>query len=277
MDELISGVSLEKQNDYAVCHISELSEDLKGVIRKNFSSICHGPAIVADVDAEDHDDLYSYYNTIASFLERYESKAETTKKGIVGELLAHVVLTEILDDFDVVSAFFNQEEKSIKKGFDLILFKTSTGSVWITEVKSGHLHKGKGADQTTSDLLGTAKADLNKRLNESEKMYWYNAVSAVRNAVKQEKDYKKTLVSILKEDGKAAATGRAVSKDHCVILVSNLFESLKNKISKQPAQTCLDNLKKEQVFKDTLVVSIQKSTFEKVVDFLQAELDSKGI
>ncbi|KAF1075459.1 Hachiman antiphage defense system protein HamA [Halodesulfovibrio sp. MK-HDV] len=276
MKELFSGISLEKQDDYSVCHVVELSDEIKDLIRKNFSSICHGAAVVEDVDPEDYGDIYSYYSTIESFLDRYNKKSEATQKGIVGELLAHIILTEVLGDFDVVSAFFNQEEKSIKKGFDLILAKPSAGSVWITEVKSGTLHKDKNVDQTTAEFLGLAKNDLKKRLNEQEKMYWYNAVSSVRNAVAEDKDFKKALVRILKDSGKATTTGQATSKDHCVILVSNIFESLKNKITNKPAKKCLADLKKAGTFSDTIVVNIQKSTFSKVVDFLQSELTAKG-
>jgi hypothetical protein len=176
----IDGVCFERKDGYAVCHLTELSEDLKSIIRKNLRSICHGSLVVHEYG---EDPLYSYVETLNSFFERYDSKTDDTKKGMIGELLTHVLFTELFDEFDIATAFFNLEENSIKKGFDLIMFRPKENVAWITEVKSGELHKGKNVDETTSDLLYAARADLYKRLNEQKKTYWYNAVNSVRNTL----------------------------------------------------------------------------------------------
>lgn len=172
----IEGVDFSANDKYAICHIHSLSDELKGLIRSNLSTICHGSHIADYLNQP----LYNYQATIASFIERYEKKTENTQKGMIGEFLSHILITNLFDDYDIASAFFNLEEKSIKKGFDLLLYNTSDDSVWITEVKSGNLHKEKNHDQTTKSLLNDAKADLMKRLNEQEKQYWHNAINHVR-------------------------------------------------------------------------------------------------
>jgi len=267
MVEVIDGVFVEKQNDFAICHIHNLSSEVEALIRKNLTAICHGSRVHNYGGAR----LFSYKATLESFLERYEKKAPDTKMGMIGEFLSHILLPKIFDEFDVASAFFNLEEKSIKKGFDLILYKPQDQSAWITEVKSGNLHKGKDHDQTTKDLLGTAKADLVKRLNESETMYWYNAVNSVQCSLDENRDYKKTLEEILLDEGGAADQGKALSSDNCVVLVASLFEPLTNTITTTPATTTLKKINDDGHFLETIVFCIQKATYTKVVEFLTSE------
>ncbi|MDP1771160.1 MAG: SAVED domain-containing protein [Methylobacter sp.] len=264
----IGGVNFERDGDYAICHVESLSDDIKELIRSNLLTICHGS------HSSDYSDtpLFNYESTLASFLERYKNKTDNTKKGMIGEFLSHILITELFDEFDVVSAFFNLEEKSIKKGFDLLLYKSLDSSVWITEVKSGNLHKNKTHDETTRDLLNTAKADLDVRLNTQETMYWINAVNSVRCSLNDEKDYKNALVKILITEGNAAALNKAKSNDNCVILVSNLFEPLDTRISKEIAKSFLEKTNEAKSFANTVVFCIQKETYSKVIDFLTSEI-----
>ena len=268
MAKNIDGICFDRKGDYAICHVEYLSDSLKNLIRSNLSTICHGSHI-SDYSAEP---LFGYKATLSSFLERYNSKVANTKKGMIGEFLSHILITELFDEYDVVSAFFNLEEKSIKKGFDLLLYKTSDNSVWITEVKSGNLHKNKTCDQTTKELLTTAKMDLTTRLNEQEKMYWYNAVNSVRCSLNDGKDYKNTLVKILREEGSAATLNQAKSSDNCVVLVANLFAPLSTRITKASAKEFLKKTNAAKLFAKTVVFCIQKGTYSKVVQFLKSEV-----
>lgn len=270
MTNTIADVELTNSGDFSVCHILGLSDELKEIIRSNISSICHGSHILDYVD----NPLYNYQSTIRSFIERYEKKTDNTRKGMIGEFLSHILITTLFDNYEITSAFFNLEEKSIKKGFDLMLYDNADSSVWITEVKSGNLHKDKTHDQTTSALLNTAKGDLKKRLNEQKTQYWHNAINHVRSAVHDEADYRTVLLKLLRENlGKDAAEGKAKSQDKNVFLISNLFASLDIKISEDPAKTIYDSLSDNETFKNTFVFTIQKETYEKVVDFLRSEIE----
>ncbi len=61
--------------------------------------------------------IYSY-KVMKEFVKRYKTNndaSEDRKKGMIGELLVHVVL-EIEGRFTTASPFFNMEERSFKKG-----------------------------------------------------------------------------------------------------------------------------------------------------------------
>lgn len=273
MNKTIDGIQFQVANGCACCHILNLSEQLKMIIRQNLSVVCHG----SQVSDYLHSPLYSYQTTIKSFLDRYEKKTPDTKKGMIGEFISHILIISLFDDYEVSSAFFNLEEKSIKKGFDLLLYKKQDSSMWITEVKSGNLHKGKNHDQTTKKLLSIAKADLNHRLNTQEEQYWLNAINHVKAAVHDEKDYRKILLNIL-IDGAASDTikGCAKSQDKNVFLISNLFAPLSEKISLDPVKEQASQLSSGTTFANSICFSIQKGTYQKVVDFLYEEIVDGG-
>lgn len=70
--------------------------------------------------------------------------------------------------FTTASPFFNMEERSFKKGYDVALFETATNELWIAEVKSGAIQKGqKNVSSAAVGLINTAKNDLKTRLNDS--------------------------------------------------------------------------------------------------------------
>lgn len=263
----IVGVTFTRTKDYALCHVDKLSDELKDIIRRNISTICHGSYITDYANAP----IFSYGATLSSFLERYEKKPDLTKKGMIGEFLAHILITELFTEFDIASAYFNLEEKSIKKGFDLLLYNTEKLTLWITEVKSGNLHKDKSHDDTTLDLLKTAVADLNDRLNKSEQMYWLNSINSVRASLNNNKDYKKALVEILVDKGGAAIKNVSTSNDMQVLLVTNLFEPLATKITDFAPKKYLSTLSKSNKFSESIMFCIQKETYLSVVDFLRDE------
>jgi hypothetical protein len=267
MSKLIDGVSVSRNGDYAICHIDNISDQLKDLIRAKLTSICHG-SFVSDYK---NVPLISYKATLKSFLERYKNKADTTKIGMIGELLSHTLIPEYFEEFEVVSAFFNMEEKSIRKGFDLILYRSTDPSVWITEVKSGNLHKDKDHDETVWDLLDTAKADLNTRLNAQEMTFWLNALYSVRKSIGDTADYKGTLESILLGYGEKATNETASSDDKFVVLVSSLFEPLKTKIRVKTAASFHKKVSMTKTFSKVVVFCMQKTTYSKVAEFLENE------
>lgn len=272
MTKKLDGISVESDLNYAICHVEFLSDDIKALIRRNLSEICHGSYISDHVGQS----LFSYQTTLSSFIDRYRSKPNLTKMGMIGELVSHILITEVFDGFEVVSPFFNLEEKSIKKGFDFLLYRSSDTSIWITEVKSGNLHQDKTHDQTVRDLLNTAKLDLFTRLNADESMYWFNALHSVKCAVSQKMDYKAVLEEILINYGSAAADSKASSDEKCVVLVANLFEPLNTKVSKDTAGNFLNKITKSMTFSKVIVFCIQKQTFARVAEFLESEIAGAG-
>lgn len=121
--ELISGITKEDCSDYIIYFIEELSDELKQEIRNRLVAVCHG----AD-QAQSSLKIYSYRETVKEFVKRYKTNkdaSEDRKKGMIGELLVHIIL-ELEGRFLTASPFFNMEERSFKKGYDVALFETAT-------------------------------------------------------------------------------------------------------------------------------------------------------
>lgn len=263
---MLNGVQIHITKEYGLCHISEFSDDIKQALRKNLTRICHGEEKSISNYA-----IYRYKPTVRSFLDRYKNKPEKTKKGMIGEFLSHVIINELFDTFETASPFFNLEEKSIKKGFDILLYSTETNNLWITEVKSGELHKDKDENQTTTDLLNTAYNDLKFRLNENEMNHWYNAMNAASAAVSQNKDYRKAILDILASEGEKSSEEKSTSLDNNVFFISTLFHDINFKTTNQVVKDFHSKISKKCEFANIFCFSVQKSTLNKVVDFLIEE------
>lgn len=265
----LKGVRLINKNTYAVFYIDNFSDDLKDIIRSQLTSICHGASKASKTRKK-----YNYKNTVRYFLERYEGKPDTTKIGMMGELLTHIFILQFLTEFNTVSPFFNMEEKSITKGFDLILYSNSTNEIWITEVKSGELHKGKNSNGTNKNLLRTAKLDLKKRLNQNEDSLWDNAINKATLVLDNKKDTKDAVLAILEEIGDEITEHQATSTDKNVILVTNLFANLNDEIQEQVLNDFYITTLGESLFNKLFVLSIQKNTYQKIYQFLKDEAKS---
>lgn len=265
MDNM-DGVIVLKDENCSVFYIEEFSDALKNAIRENLASICHGPA-----DAATGRPMYCYKATLVEFVKRYNNKTEKQKKGLIGELILHVLLHELMDDYSVNSPYFNSEERNVKKGFDVVLDKVATNELWITEVKSGNLHRGKSATQTIVELINTAKNDLNERLNDNNVSLWLNAINGAKKALDNNPNKKAAIVSILQDNGDATVLGALASSDINVILVGTLFHCLSEKFSKDSVSDKKLQTERENLFRATYVVAIQNETYTAVYDFLESE------
>lgn len=187
--ELIKGISKETQGNCTLYHITSFTDEIKEELRRFLAVICYG-----EEDASSGEEAYSYKNTLKEFLCRCQEqgKIESSNriKGFMGELLTHLLL-RIEDTFQITSACFNLEERSFKKGFDIIVFDNENHELWITEVKSGEKKKDGNASSSIKSLLNRANNDLVERLDENNRMLWDNAIHAAKNAMSSEKDEKK--------------------------------------------------------------------------------------
>ncbi|MGX5728579.1 Hachiman antiphage defense system protein HamA [Metapseudomonas otitidis] len=262
----INGVSVNKFDDHALFVIDSLSDEVKRLIRENFSAYCHGADLAVNGGL-----MFKYEATLSFFLEVFDSKSEDIQKGLIGELIIHVILKSLYKGFEVVSPYLNLEEKSIKKGFDLLLYEVTGKELWITEVKSGGKRKNKCQNQTISVLLADARDDLKYRLSNDELNYWRNAIHAVRSAVEGTKDYKDVIVSILQGEGEMVLRKSSTGADNSVIIVGVLFHDVAEQVELQTIQKFSERLNKKSPFKKSVVIGVQKGTIEKIVDFLRSE------
>lgn len=262
----MDGVCFKRVGEYALCCIEVLSDELKTALRDNLSRICHG----AD-QASRGREMHKYNATIKAFWDRYSSKTDKTKSGMLGELLSHVVILKLFPNFEVVSPYFNLEEKSIKKGFDLLLYESSKKLVWITEVKSGGLRKGKTSCTATHDLLAKARDDLKERLAEQELNHWQNAIHSARIAIHSKANFRDLVIEILENEGDSVVKNNANSQDNNVFLISTLFSDVTQRVSEAAISKFTSNLTERSLFNSIFVLSLHKGTLEKLEHFLRTE------
>lgn len=244
--------------------VEDFTDELKKLISRNLAAICHGFKSV-----QRDSSLYSYNNTVKEFVKRYKPKSPDIKKGMIGELLAHVLIKELIANLKPATPFFNMEENSIKKGFDLVLVDGEKKTLWITEVKAGEAN-GKEANTANTALLHTAKRDLKKRLGTGSTTLWHNAVFAASATMKEGTTKKKTL-DLLDNILKSAMGKKTIASDRSVVLVSVLYNNIKDRVTLDALTNFANQLTVDCIFNNAIVLSIQKNTYKKVERFMASE------
>jgi hypothetical protein len=257
---VINGVTVfENPNDVTLFLISHISTDLESLILKNISSICYGHGTLK------YSNNYDHKKTIVEFLKRYNKKDPRTKKGMIGELLAHVLIINHMQHFVQGSPFFNTQERSIKKGFDIVYYDKSSQGIWLSESKSGQTKKHDSKAKTFS-LINSAKSDIHSKMNNVKLTQWQTAIFDAQIAVDQD-DVKQTVIDLLESAKNQLAQNNAVSKQN-VILISVLFRDLADSINFSDIQQKYTDISKLNLFNKLMVVSLQKETYSKVEQFL---------
>jgi hypothetical protein len=128
--DLVQGITVVTTGESVAILVHELSDELKTLVRDRLAGICYGSA-----DIVDDPEYYSFEKTVEEFLKRYDTKPDTTKIGMAGELIIHSLMPEHHVDLVNTSILFNKEERSIKKGFDLTFTTSSMDELWYGERK----------------------------------------------------------------------------------------------------------------------------------------------
>lgn len=259
----IKGLKIEKQKGFALVIVEQFSKELQELIRSQLAGIFHGFAEVQEIP-----NFYSYPKTLQGFLDRYNSKSEETKKGMIGELLAHVLIAALFEKLVCLSILKNKEERSIKKGFDIIYYHTDTKNLWYTEVKSGRSEDGSASsDSYNTELLKRSRDSILEMFESKRNSLWESAIIDVKLAV-EEGTPRTKMRELLSKDAPNTAKKEAKKS---VILVSVLYHELHDKMSLAEIEKFHKRTTSEKVFKSAVIFSIQKKTFDKVATFLTAE------
>ncbi len=261
---MIAGIITENTKLATVCRVETFTDELKAEIRDRLAAICHGKDKV-----ETGSVIASYKETLKVFLNIYAGKSEDTRKGMIGELLTHILLIKEFSDYESANPYFNMEEASIKKGFDLIVFDKNCNDLKIVEVKSGS-GGAHGSDRANKALLNTAKNDLNGRLNNNQIHIWLNAINGARLALSGGR-VKDEINRILEECYMEASNDAPDSTSKRVILVSVLYKACSDPISIDATHGKAEQIIGEGLFEETTVFSIQKETWAHIVAFLEQE------
>ena len=270
---LLPGVVKEDYSDYVLYFVENLSDELKQEIRNRLVAVCHG----AD-QAQSSLKIYSYKETVKEFVKRYKTNkdaSEDRKKGMIGELLVHVIL-ELEGRFTIASPFFNMEERSFKKGYDVALFETATNELWIAEVKSGEIQKGqKNASSAAVGLINTAKNDQKIRLNDANTSLWLNALNAAKVSMSDSNHQKDAVMKLLGQCADDAVDGENSSNSFNVVLSAALFHPMSEHMEAVKIEKKHTKVVKEGLFKKVFIMAIQKETFDAVYDFLESEANDE--
>lgn len=266
---LIPGIELKKDTESSIyiCYIENFSDELKEKIKEKFPGLRSGSAIT-----EKNPQIYSLKNTLKRFLEMYLFNKDSTpkspniQKGIIGELLSHVLIPEILPHLKMISVMRNKEENSMKKGFDSIYFDDH--NIWYCEVKSGgDENPEENIDEKNKALLGKAKKDLIKDVYGKRDTLWYSAVLDVNSTISEEQKTIK-IKDLLHQDHPDAVSR---NKDRNVIMSSVLYKNMESKICLNNLTAYKTNIDNEKIFSQLIIFSAQKPTYKKIEEFLIEE------
>lgn len=265
---MINGVYVQNEDGICLCRVDEFSDDLKEIIRTTLASIAYG-----SYQVQSGLEYFSYRNTLKGFWQRYSDKAEDTKKGMIGELLAHILIPIIYVQMKRVSILFNKEERSIKKGFDIVYCDIGEQDIWYSEVKSGHRSQNDDCNVATHTLLERAYYDLKDRLSNEERKqeaFWTNALIDVNLSLPESE---RANVRELLSEQSPIIQKKVISEDKNALLTSVLYEPPERPITIDTLKDFSNSTKLRGSFNAVIVFSIQKHTFEKVASFLESEKD----
>ena len=254
-------ISIVEDNNITLCFINNFSDKLKNHIKQFLTIVCYGP----HVNKSEVISAYPFEKTIKSFKERYDSKTPEMKKGMLGELLAHILINNYIEKLKVFSPYFNKEEANVRKGFDILYIDTVDNCIRYGEVKSGELHASSTINQTNNSLLYAAETDLKDKLCDIERrVLWDNAKFDASLFSNVNENY--NIHSLLNED-----ESTHLSNDKKVILVSVCFHDINDKIALEQIKEFQERLLEKNTFSDAIIFSIQKNTLDNMKRFMFKE------
>lgn len=257
----MDGVIERKVGENIILEIRELSDDLKSKMKNQLTEICHGE--YALTSGLRH---HSYDETLKELVSYRIPNRRNGAIGAMGELLLNVLIRDFTD-MRIVSPFFNLEERSVKKGFD-ILAVDSNQELWIVESKAGILSpRLTTSTEKVCERLNVAKNDLDRRLNEDNSQLWLNAINSVRTALDDNSE-KRTVVAILNENANSIG-----SDDKNVVLGGTVFSVFNSVIDEVRLEELYKKILDLGEFSKLRLIAIQKATYQAIIDYLKSLIE----
>lgn len=239
---------LENQNILEIiCNDEE--ETIKQKLKQLLVTICYGKE-------QEELEIISFDETIEELNKRIERKTDEQKAGMIGELLFHLKSFEKLKNYSHISIYLNREERSVKKGFDVLLFDGK--KVWYTEVKSRENAQNENITDSHISKIQEAITDVKGKFSSNNKNYWLTAKSNIANV--EEKELKKQIADILTKEIDEQIEKNAIG-------VSAVFKKDIDNIDKKKVKEVLDREKNN--FKNIVAVCISYEDYKKMVKILK--------
>lgn len=231
---------LIKETDY---------ERIKTLIKENLIGLCWG---------KENAECFDIKDVINEFMERLSKKSIEQQYGYIGEFIYYLYILQNDKILKPLSIFFNQEERSFKKGFDLLGFDGE--NMWYSEVKSGNSND-KDIDSYNLERLSTAYNDIKDKLKIKNRNtnYWDTAKSNLCK-IENSKDERSRLSKILDDDKKIEFIENK-------IITSVIFDKSDILLDNNKVKDKYDRLKCLE--KNITIICIRKKTIEKVISILK--------
>lgn len=266
---LIEGITIREDKDYLIAKVFELSEELKNELRKRFTAICRG-----EENSLLNRGSYTYKRTVEEFIKRIENKTDKIRTGMIGEFIVHVLTGLLLPNHKTIVPYFNLEERSIRKGFDSVIYSPEMG-IWVYEVKSSkNTNSRVNVDSKIKSLIKTAHDDLSAKLADQDETtrIWDNAMHGFQVACGHS-DEKDILKEIILDYQDVARTDECNPNLHNVILSSVLISGS----DKEIGVDCVTN--KHEEYKGTydklLIFAVHKSLTIDLLNFFAQEVNDE--
>jgi len=229
-----------KETDYKI---------IKKMIEDSIVELCWGSENVECFDVK---------SVIDEFMERFSGKSTDQKYGYIGEFIYYLYIMQNQTVLKPLSIFFNQEERSFKKGFDLLGFDGE--NMWYSEVKSGSPN-GQDVDSYNLERLSTAYNDIKHKLELKNRNYnYWETAKANLCKVEGVKNERNRLARILDSDKK-------LEKIENKIITSVIFQNSDLPLNTDKIKEKYERLHKDE--KKITIVCIRKKTIEIVIDLLK--------
>lgn len=261
----LEGVRSIAVGDASVLLVEDITEEIKSTLKSRLVDYCYGR-----VRAGEDPEYYSFYYTVEEFFHLYDSKPDTIKYGLAGELIVHLLAPFGHDSLTSACVYFNKEERQLKKGFDLTFLDQNDGGVWYGEVKSGHVNPEQTANTKVRDLISEAERGLHEMFtSDVRRKRWDAAILDADNALSG--NYAKSVKALLRSDFKATYQGKSprIRALLCAVVMHPLDLS---RIEDSMGAALHSNVVKRGRFDKLRLLLIQQSTLESLVDVLRASL-----
>jgi hypothetical protein len=176
--------------------------------------------------------------------------------------IAHPSLTS-------AAVFFNKEERSIKKGFDLTFHEVGSDAVWYGEVKSGGVQT-ESADAKSKSLLNTAASDLASKLGPGARRSRWDA-ALIDAGLTLQSPLAGAVKSLLRTDADDLVDGLGGLRDG--LLSSAVFHEIEHCcVSPEGIIEVATEIVDSARFRQLRFIAIQENAYAEVVDFLRSEI-----
>ncbi len=247
-------INLEKinliyiDNDF-LCEISKTIDD-------DLINMCWGEATK---------DMYNYKQTVSNFLSRIDTRDEAFKVGFIGEFLVHCYF-RTFTKYNNLSIFFNNQDKSNKRGFDYMFYDDKTG-LWYTEIKSGTEVDNKKINDFNKEKVKESYRDCkDKFVKKTNSNLW--------NVAKYEVGQKISLKGSLRNKIRKILDSDVDAKIDKVILSTVIFNDSDEKVNNKNELNELKEKYKNDFNKITFLC-FRKRTVDKIIQIMKDKLDNE--